>query len=281
VAAAATVLALAPGSQAAQIIGRRAHGVELRVDAKGTTALVSYTEASGRRRHVLAWGARDWTSAFRVDYSGGWGSKHADWRRFPDRCRPYTGPRLDLVVRACDGPDGSHWAVQRWQRLVPNYGGRYAVSELHLSHWTGELGALEIHTDWGYRGRWRHLYGRFLYHGQAVFGLRYTPAGVPLDSAGRNVYVDYLAGGVWQRENSFLTHRATGGFCYLFSRHNGRVGNGDAYRATAIGPGVSPVVRTLFDPPPPYSRSVDARANAEQAVMLAVDGQPDSRCTIN
>ena len=137
-------------------------------------------------------------------------------------------------------PDGSHWALQRWPRLWANYGGHSGDAELHVSHWTGSVGVLDIHTDWGYHGRWRHLYGTFTYHGKPVFGLDYTPQGVPLDAQGRNVYVDYHADGIWQRENSFLTHEDTGGFCYLFSRHDGRVGNGNLYRATAIGPGREP-----------------------------------------
>jgi hypothetical protein len=280
--AGAAISALAPSASASMIVGRNAGDVSLRIDRAGTTALVTYTEwRSHRARHVLAWGAKNWGEQFRVDFSGGWGSKRADWRRFPDHCLPYSGPELPLAVAACDAPDGTHWALQRWQRLLPNYGGRSAASELHLSHWNGASGSLEVHTDWGYFGMWRHLYGRFLYHGKPVFGLLHTPTGVPLDRQGRNVYVDYLRDGVWQRENSFLTHPDTAGFCYLFSRHAGRVGNGIAYRATAIGPGVSPIVSAQFSPPPAYSRQVDAQANAEQRALLSFGGRPDHRCKIN
>jgi hypothetical protein len=100
---------------------------------------------------------------------------------------------------------------------------------------------------------------------------------VPRDARGRNVYVDYHANGIWQRENSFLTHEDTGGFCYLFSRHEGRVGNGNLYRATAIGPGVSPIVRVQFAPPGAYSPQADAAANREQRAIL----KNDPRCKIN
>ena len=54
-------------------------------------------------------------------------------------CRPYDGPELQWLVTACKAPDGSYWAVQAWQRMLPNYGlaptPKQAVWELRLSHW--------------------------------------------------------------------------------------------------------------------------------------------------
>ena len=164
-----------------------------------------------------------------------------------------------------------------WARLWDNYGGRSAKKELHLSHWTGDIGVLEIKTDWSYRGKHEHLWGRFTYHGKPVFGNRWTIKGVPLDSRGRNIYLDYHKDGVWQRENSFLTHPGTAGFCYTFALHNGRYGVGDAYRATVIGPGVSPLVRVGFSPPGRYDRALDDAANEEQRALLG----DDRRCKIN
>ena len=63
------------------MIDRNAKGARLAVNSKGT-ALLTY-RARGRVQHVLAWGvvnARVPTRgvrqvAFRVDYSGGWGSQ--------------------------------------------------------------------------------------------------------------------------------------------------------------------------------------------------------------
>ena len=58
-----------------------------------------------------------------------------------------------------------------------------------------------------------------------VYGFRSTPTGVPLDSHGRNIYLDTLNsayGPGWRRENSFLSHRPTGVFCYGLYRHGGR-----------------------------------------------------------
>jgi hypothetical protein len=284
VAGAVGVLALvtlgAAQGSASMIVDRSTSNQTLKVDRNGT-ALVSYTTPDGTDHHVLYWGAVDWDGRFQRDYSGGWGSKRADWKHFTNVCRPYTGPALELMVAACDAPDGSHWALQSWARLWRNYGGHDAKMELHLSHWTGDIGVLDIRTDWGYNGRWQHLYGTFTYHGVPVFGDKATRTGVPLDDRGRNIYVDYHASGIWQRENSFLTHRHTGGFCYLFSRHAGRVGNGDAYRATTIGPGVTPIVRVQFAPPAPFNKATDEQANADQRSLLSYNGQPDPRCKIN
>src|SRR5579872_55184 len=37
-------------------------------------------------------------------------------------CPKYTGPQLAWMVVACTAPDGSYWAIQSWQRLLPDYG---------------------------------------------------------------------------------------------------------------------------------------------------------------
>jgi hypothetical protein len=62
-----------------------------------------------------------------------------------------------------------------------------------------------------------HLFGTFTYGGNAVFGFRSTPAGAPLDTVGRNVYLDTFDsayGPGWKRESSFLTHTGTAAFRY-------------------------------------------------------------------
>jgi hypothetical protein len=274
-------LALPAVAGAAEIVDRGVASPALQVDSHGV-ALVTYT-VHGSPRHVLYWGAIDWSPRFSRDYSGGWKSRVADYRRFGNSCKAYTGPPLSLMVAACDAPDGSHWALQEWRRLWQNYGGASAPAELYISHWRDDVGTLEIQTDYSYRGRFQHLWGRFLYHGSAVFGTHHTLQGVPTDRQGRNIYVDYLTGTVWRRVNSFLTHPPTAGFCYTFASHpaaspawNG-VGTGDAYRATAIGPGVSPLVQTHFAPPGRYTRATDAAANAQQQALLG----GDPRCRID
>ena len=187
-------------------------------------------------------------------------------------CGNYDGPPLAWVIVACKAPDGSYWALQRWQRLKPNYGGKSAGWELRLSHWSGPLPVLQAWTDWAYR-RFDHLYGRFSYQGRPVHGFRVTPQGSPLDDYGRNLYLDtqdsrYGAG--WRRENSFLAQRPNGAFCYGLYPHAGRpAGNGTQYRATVIGPGVTPDVMWQGGPPGPFDRARELQANAHQRQIFA------------
>jgi len=247
----------APASaHASQLIDRNATQVRLQVNRTGQ-ALITYRVA-GRARHVLAWNAVDAVPSgsgrpqvvFRMDYSGGWGTYRKDvWKTLENTCRPYTGPSLAWFLTGCTAPDGSFWALQRWQRELPNYGldpgPQESVWELRLSHWTGPLPELTIHLDWAYR-RYDHLFGSLTYQGLPVYGFRSTAGGAPLDRFGRNIYVDTFSsayGSGWRRENSFLTHGGTGTFCYGFYPHGEHpAGKGARYRATAIGPGVTPDV---------------------------------------
>ena len=116
-------------ANASQLIDRNAHGIKLEVNAKGE-ALVTYS-AGGKLKHVLAWGAENAIAptqaraqvAFKLDYAGGWGKYHKDyWKTFTSSCGPYDGPALAWFVTACKAPDGSYWALQAWQRMLPNYG---------------------------------------------------------------------------------------------------------------------------------------------------------------
>jgi len=275
--------ALAPASaSASELIDRNATGIRLAVNAKGE-ALLTY-RASGVQKHVLAWGAANAIApttarpqiSFKLDYSGGWGKeKRMVWKGFVNTCAPYDGPELAWFVTACRAPDGSYWAVQSWQRMLPNYGGipgpRQSVWELRLSHWRGVLPVLEIKLDWAYR-RFHHLWGRFTYDGSPIYGFRVTPTGAPLDTFGRNIYLDTLDssyGGGWKRENSFLTHQVSGGFCYGFYAHGDRPpGAGTRYRATVIGPGVTPDVMWESASQGPYDRALDLVANDEQRTLF-------------
>jgi hypothetical protein len=269
--AAVTAAVAAPGAGASQLIDRNATGVHLEVSPAGQ-ALLTY-RAGGKAKHVLAWGAVNAIPpsrsraqvAFKLDYSGG--GKQA--QGLTNACQPYDGPALAWLVTACKAPDGSYWAVQSWQRSLPNYGapasGTRAAWDLRLAHWTGDLPVLDVHLDWSYR-RFDHLYGTFTYAGSPVYGFRATRGGNPLDSFGRNVYVDTFGsslGAGWKRENSFLTHAGNGAFCYGFSPHGGRSGKGTKYRATVQGPGVTPDVMWQGDAPGPYDKAADAAANTE------------------
>ncbi len=193
---------------------------------------------------------------------------------FHGSCPKYTGPELAWFVTACTAPDGTHWAVQSWQRQLPNYGvtpnATGSVWELRLAHWTTDLPVLKVEMDWSWH-RWDHLFGTFTYRGAPVYGFRATPSGQPLDRFGRNLYVDTLDsayGPGWKRENSFLTHKGTGAFCYSINPHNPRpAGNGVRYRATIVGPGVTPDVMWEGVPRGAYDKQADAVSNAAIAEL--------------
>ena len=240
------------------IIGRNVARPTLSIDRQGR-AHISYL-LGGRRVTLVAWGAINARTPnrrvpqvkFQVRYGeGGRGA-----------CLRYDGPPLAWLVGACKAPDGSYWALQSWQRLRPNYGGTRGAWELHLSHWRGPLAQLVIYQNWAY-GKVQHLFGRLTYDGKAVYGYSSTAQGNPLDSYGRNIYVDTFDsryGRGWHRENSFLTHHrghTLGDFCYGFYPHSGHPsGDGTKYRATVEGPGVTPDVMWEQNDIGPYDATV-------------------------
>ena len=139
---------LASTATASELIDRDAQGIALGVNSKGE-ALLSY-RAAGKSKHVLVWGAVNAVAptrsrpqvSFKLDYSGGYGKYKQDyWKTFKSSCKAYDGPPLAWKVTACKAADGSYWALQKWQRMLPNYGvaatPAQAVWELRLSHWTG------------------------------------------------------------------------------------------------------------------------------------------------
>jgi hypothetical protein len=277
---------------ASQLIDRNARNVHLAVNAKGE-ALLSYT-AGGKIKRVLAWDAVNAIAptqahaqvAFKLDYSGGYGKYKVDyWKTFGKACGGYNGPTLHWLiksVRACQAPDGSYWAVQAWQRALPNYGVKATVDqsvwELRLSHWTGAVATLSVSTDWAWH-QWDHLFGTFSYDDTPVHGFHSTPGGLPLDSFGRNLYVDTLDsayGKGWKRENSFLTHTGTGVFCYSVNPHSEHPsGKGTSYRATIIGPGITPDIMWQGASPGTYDKSLDLVANS------AISALGDKLCKAN
>lgn len=253
----------------------------LEVNRNGV-ALVQYRSSDGDRAHVLYWGASNWDLEFQYDRSGGWSSGKANWRRFTNACRDYSGPELPFVVASCTAPDGSHWALQVWKRITKNpatglsYGGTVGERELRLSHWTGDAPELWAKTDWSWGGRYHHLYGQLTFHGRAsVPGHGTTSTGAVLDGIGRNLLLDSLDsdyGPGWRRVNGFLANAPNGQFCYgfnakLFRGYRSKTGVSEANRYTlsVAGPGVGPDVRTAFQHrTETYSRALDAIANAEQ-----------------
>jgi hypothetical protein len=276
---------LSSSASASELIDRNASNIKLQVAQNGQ-ALLSYN-ARGKRWNVLAWGAVNALSptatrpqlAFELDYSGGYGTYKRDvWKTFKNSCGAYDGPELHWLVTACKAPDGSYWGVQAWQRMLPNYGleatPKQAVWELRLAHWSGEIPELTVKLNWAYR-KFQHIFGSFSYLGKPVYGFKSTPAGVPLDTFGRNLYVDTFGsayGQGWRRENSFLMHKGTGKFCYGFYSHGTHpVGAGTRYRATIIGPGVTPDIYWESDALDQYDQAFDLAMHQEQKSFLSGD----------
>jgi hypothetical protein len=299
----AVLAAALPGAAAAsELIDRNATGLSLKVNDQGQ-ALLTYT-AAGRLKHVLVWGAIDARHPtagvaqvkFRVDYSGGWGSfRKLVWKDFKNVCARYTGPPLAWQTTACTAPDGTYWAVQSWQRPLPDLGftpwlAAQSAVELRISHWTGSnIAALEVHSDWVYGGRFEELFGRMTYLGQPVHGFKTTSTGVPLDTYGRNLYLDTLDstyGQGWRRENGFVVHNPSGNFCYGFYpfkvvayAHPGTLaagatrgpGTGSQYRITVIGPGVTPDVTWQGPGLHPFDRANPADVALEEQMNALHD----------
>ena len=202
---------------------------------------------------------------------------------FHGGCEPYDGPKLSFVRLEYKAADGSYWAIQSWQRELPDYGvtpaPSEAVWELRLAHWTGPLPVLTVHTDWSWDHQYDHLFGSLFYLGRPAFGFRSTSVGNPLDSYGRNVYIDTfnsIYGAGWRRENSALTHKETGAFCYSFNGHPPHpAGKGSRYRVTVIGPGVTPDVTWQGPSPGTFDPASESAANAQ------IDALHDGQCHAN
>ena len=244
--------------------------VTLAVNTKGE-ALLTYVRANGTARHVLAYGAINANPPldpnvpqvrFKWDYAGGWGKyRNAKyWQTFRNACQPYDGPALPYFAAACKAPDGTYWAIQSWQRLLPLLGfdawkPAQLAFETHLSHWSGPLPQLEAYAHWTYQGRWQGLFGRLTYLGQPVHGFGATRDGNPRDRYGRNVFIDTYNsayGSGWRRESGILVHTPTGTFCHSFVPQKPFPGYpsdairpaapGERYRISVMGPGVTPVL---------------------------------------
>jgi hypothetical protein len=291
--------AAAAPAHASQLIGRNATGVRLQVNQ--SQALVTF-RSGGAAKRVLAWGAVNALSPnpnvpqvkFHLDYTG-FGFKGG-------ACRPYTGPALPWLVAACTGPDGSLWAAQAFPQALPDLGFQPWLAAqravwLELSHWTGPVPELTVAQDWVYAGRFRDIYGRLMYAGVPVYGFHTTRFGAPLGGYGSLVYLDVLDapayGAGWRRENSFVTHKNSGGFCYGFYSFDptkggyehppgasGRRGPGVGaqYRITAHGPGVAPDVSWTGAALGPYVRNAQNNA-LEQAALAQIKSYGDRSCT--
>ena len=296
--AAFLVLGVGSGTASQPLYDANVQFLSLKVNGKGE-ALVTYRRSDGRLRHVLVWGAVNAREPaqgvaqvrFKFDYAGGWGKyrKARYWKRFRNRCTPYDGPQLALLVTACKAPDGSYWALQAWQRRLPNLGfdpwlPAQSNLELHVSHWSGELPVLEAYPNWTYDGAFQGIFGRLAYLGKPAYGFGATAKGAPKDGYGRNVYIDTfnsVYGQGWKREAGILTHRGTGTFCHSFvpqrpfawyPSHDTRpAAPGERYRVTVSGPGVTPVLQVEVPGLSVGDRSRDGDFNAIFDRVMAGD----------
>jgi len=292
-------LVAAPTASASQLIDRNAKAVRLQVNA--IQALVSY-DTHGRSRKVLAWGAinartpneRVPQTKFRLNYSGT--GFHGGG------CKPYTGPPLPWLIAACDAPDGSHWAAQLLPTPLPDLGflpwtPAQRAAWLELSHWRGHVPQLTVAQDWVYGGKFRQIYGRVTYNGSPVYGFKTARYGAPVGGYGSLVYLDTLDapayGQGWRRENSFVTHKGSGVFCYSFYTFDPTRGGythppgdtaprgpgvGSAYRLTVSGPGVTPDVGWTGSALGAYDDSPGDK-QLEQNALAQIKEWGDRACT--
>jgi hypothetical protein len=152
-----------------------------------------------------------------------------------------------------------------------------------------------VWTDWIYGGRFHEVFGKYSYDGQPVYGFRATRTGAPTDAYGRLIYLDTYNsryGRGWRRENSFLAHRPTGIWCYGFYQFDPMryphppglkasaprgPGNGEKYRLSAEGPGVTPDVSVVvpglhdYNPNDPADVDYERQQNAILDSILGVD----------
>jgi len=292
-AAVAAALAVAAPASAAQLLARNAGNVSIKVD-KQSRAVVYY-RIGGQQKAAAVWGAINALTPsqsrkqveFKVDYSGGFkvlGTPLA--KNIANVCGRYKGPQLPWLVAGCSAPDGSHWALQSFQRLMPNLGvapwlpGQRAW-ELWISHWKGDLPELEAYAGWFGSRKFHQVFGRLTYQGVPVHGFKATSTGVPLDSFGRLVYLDVFdsaLGQGWKRENSFLARQPTGHYCYGFFQRPRYAwypagppsppANASKYRLTAGGPGVTPFVAKVIPGLPDFNPNVPEHVGLHDETML-------------
>jgi hypothetical protein len=201
---------LAGAAQGSVMVALDARDPSLQIDASGN-ALVSWTTADGGRRSL------------EIDRNGS--LRYGGSEVGADVSHPTGAVSLPWAVAVRQTADGSFYALQAWQRLAGH------PVELRFSRWKGDPTRLTLGSiccKWG----GETISGAASFHDQAIFGMKATRSGVPLDPYGRNVYLDSFQNGHWERMMGILTHRGTGAFS-LWIRPNWA---GTRYRGTISGP---------------------------------------------
>ena len=183
----------------------------LEVSALGA-AEVSWTTPSGVRRHV------------RVDPD-----RRAPLRRAPQAPERRCTHRSHPLAAQGDGLANPEWGVLGAPAMAPHQGppGRASLLALAAAH--RRASRFEPSAASGEASR---ITGQASFHGRPIYGYYNTPAGVPLDKYGRNVYLDTLRYGSWKRMMGILTHRYDGTYSLWIRRY----WRGKRYRATISGP---------------------------------------------
>jgi len=182
----------------------------LEVSALGV-AEVSWSTQSGVRRHVKV------TPAGALRY----GAR----MRAPNVAARTGAISLPLQAMIWQTPDGAFWALQQWRRL------RGYPPELRFSRWRGAPTSLTLRAVCC---KWQseRITGQASFQGRPIYGFYNTPAGVPLDKYGRNVYLDTFRYSGWKRMMGILTHRYDGTYSLWIRRY----WRGTRYRGTISGP---------------------------------------------
>jgi len=203
-------LVLPVSAQASIKIAGSAHDPSLRVNARGFATISWTTDGGARRSAVVAPGGR-------TTYG-----KRASGR---DITKPNDEVSIPMLVELRRGPSGRYYALQSWRRL------KGGPVELRFSRWFNAPTKLPIHAVCC---KWNSemVKGRATFHGKPIYGYSATPAGVPEDKYGRNVYIDFKERGTWHRAMGILTHRPTGRFSLWIRKY----WRGSEYRARMIGP---------------------------------------------
>lgn len=290
------VLAWTSAASGSTLVARNATNMRLAVNVSGQKALLTY-QVNGVTKHVLVSGAVNASTPnqnapqvqFNIDYTGGGRSV---WQNFRNRCTTYNGPDLAFKVVACKAPDGSYWAVQKWQYWLPFFGyspwlGYQSDWAFHISHWKGPLAVLDLWADWIYPAQKakapHNLFGRLTYLGVPVYGFKVGNGGQPQDGYGRVVYfdtLDSLLGTGWWRLTGILSRNPSGTFCHANvpqmaysnypSPHVVDAGNGTQYRLYVEGPGVTPLVMAQIADPGDFDPNDPAKVAQENSAKAAL-----------
>ena len=143
--------------------------------------------------------------------------------------------------------------------------------ELHLSHWSGDLPEFVVKVDWVYK-QLRPPLRLAQVQGQGRLRLQGDEVRLPARHLGPERHGRHLQ--LTLRPRLEARERLpdapwSGAFCYGFYPHGNRpVGKGREYRATVMGPGVTPILFWQGAAPGPFDPQLDEIAIEEQQQLF-------------